>query len=592
MWLKRRYPEIAGDAATGNPIGWGARQEVDFTHAAYLFHAERIIRAVVERYRAHPSIIGYQVDNEPGPRILHNTGVFERFLDWLRDRYGTVERINEEWGLVYWSHRLLSTWSDLWRPDGNWQPCSTTWLWRRFQTEPSSPSSSAGRPTSCASLADPMHFVTTCIAYEQPGVEDVDLSARLDVSSGNAYYEMADSFSHPNTSEMAVGLMGWVVRGPWAMSQLADLMYSSRQAPFFVTETNAGSIGFSSMSESPYDGQWRQATWLLVARGARMVSYWHWNTLAFGAETYWGGVLPHSGEPGRCFDELSRLGAELGRAGGAFAAAEPEYDVAVLYDSDSKLALKSQGPFGAPGAFIDPDAYRRIVAAFSRGVFDAKRQQRLVRPQQLLPSRGAALTPEQAARRFPILVVPAFYTAADDDLAFLASYAASGGHLLLGPRSAYGDREGRAREQRQPAGLSAAAGVWYDEVTNLDAPVAVEADRLAGAATLVAELLVPDGAGRAGLLCPPAPRPLGRRDDSPGRNRPHHRRGHRAGPAAGREPGALAGSRAHRRLGAAGVDDRGHLRRARRQPRARATQLGLAAGDRAGARPAPRPADR
>ncbi len=134
------------------------------------------------------------------------------------------------------------------------------------------------------------------------------------------------------------------------------------------------------------------------------------------------------------------------------------------------------------------------MAAFSRGVFDAKRQQRLVRPQQLLPSRGAALTPEQAARRFPILVVPAFYTAADDDLAFLASYAASGGHLVLGPRSAYGDREGRAREQRQPAGLSAAAGVWYDEVTSLDAPVGVEADGLAGAATLVAELLVPDGA--------------------------------------------------------------------------------------------------
>ena len=62
--------------------------------------------------------------------------------------------------------------------------------------------------------------------------------------------------------------MGWVVRGPWAVSQLADLMYSSRQAPFLVTETNAGSIGFSSMNESPYDGQWRQAAWLLVARGA------------------------------------------------------------------------------------------------------------------------------------------------------------------------------------------------------------------------------------------------------------------------------------------------------------------------------------
>ena len=133
MWLKRRYPEIAGESATGQPIGWGARQEVDFTHAAYLFHAERIIRAVVTRYREHPAVIGYQVDNEPGLRLLHNESVFQRFVDWLRHRYGTVERLNEEWGLVYWSHRL-STWADLWRPDGNFQP-QYDLAWRRFQTE-------------------------------------------------------------------------------------------------------------------------------------------------------------------------------------------------------------------------------------------------------------------------------------------------------------------------------------------------------------------------------------------------------------------------------------------------------------------------
>ncbi len=38
----------------------------------------------------------------------------------------------------------------------------------------------------------PRQFVTTCISYEQPGVDDVELCrAGLDVASGNAYYEMA-----------------------------------------------------------------------------------------------------------------------------------------------------------------------------------------------------------------------------------------------------------------------------------------------------------------------------------------------------------------------------------------------------------------
>jgi beta-galactosidase len=225
-----------------------------------------------------------------------------------------------------------------------------------------------------------------------------------------------------------------------------------------------------------------------------MVEYWHWHTLHFGAETYWGGVLPHGGEPGRAYRELAVLGSELSRAGAAFASAEPEFDVAVLHDSDSKLALATQAPFAAPGRLIDPEAYRRIVGAFSRGVFDAKRQQRLVRPQQLFASRGGELSPREAAERYPVLVVAAWYTAGDEDLDFLAAYAESGGHLVLGPRSAYADREGRAREQRQPARLSEPAGVWYDELANLDAPVGVESDELTGAATLVAELLEPEGA--------------------------------------------------------------------------------------------------
>jgi beta-galactosidase len=254
------------------------------------------------------------------------------------------------------------------------------------------------------------------------------------------------------------------------------------------------------MNQSPYDGQWRQAAWLQVSRGARMISYWHWNTVAFGAETYWGGVLPHSGEPGRAYRELAALGEELRRAGEPFAAAEPDYDVAVLYDSDSKLALATQAPFSAPGQFFDPDAYRRIVGAFTRGIFDAKRQQRLVRAQQLLPSRGGELSPSDAAERYPVLVVAALYTAADEDLDFLASYADRGGHLVLGPRSAYADPEARPREERQPAWLSKPAGVGYDELANLDAAVEVESDRLAGAATLVAELLETDSTDGADVL--------------------------------------------------------------------------------------------
>jgi beta-galactosidase len=242
------------------------------------------------------------------------------------------------------------------------------------------------------------------------------------------------------------------------------------------------------MNESPYDGQWRQLAWLLIARGARLIEYWHWNTLPFGAEMYWGGVLPHCGIPGRAYHEIARIGQELREAGGAFATAEPDYDVAVLYDSDSKFALSTQGPLRGD-SFVDPDSYRHILAAFSRGIFDAARQQRLVRPQHLLPSRGGEHDATEVAARYPVLIAAAFYTAADEDLDFLIDYARAGGHLVVGPRTGYGDREGRARTERAPARITGAAGVWYDEMASLPSPVPVHGS-LRGAATGFAEGLV------------------------------------------------------------------------------------------------------
>ncbi len=491
-WMARRYPELAGDTATGTPMHWGMRQEVDFTHPAFRHYAERIVRAVVRRYLDHPAIIGYQVDNEPGVRLLYNHGVFQRFVDHLRATYGTVERLNDEWGLVYWSHRL-STWSDLWVPDGNTQP-QYDLAWRRFQAQLVTDFISWQADLVRAEIAGshPERFVTTCLSYDQVGVEDERLSAHLTVASGNAYYQMQDALTHPCTEPMSPG---WIVTGPWAIYQLADLMYSSRQEQFLVTETNAGSIGFGATNSVAYDGQWRQTAWALVSRGARMVEYWHWHTLHFGTETFWGGVLPHDGQPGRAYAEIARLGAELRVAGGLVAGSTPDADVAFLYDSDSKWAL-SPGPTAPlPDAtgWGDPDSYRRLALPFYRGAFDAGVQVNTVRPAQLFgDGRRPAQDPSSVAQRRPVLVAVGLYTPGDEQLRWLLDYVAAGGHLVIGPRTAYADHEGRARRDVKPAVLAGAAGVTYQESSNLRSPVAVSPGD--GDADGVPPLLLPDGA--------------------------------------------------------------------------------------------------
>ncbi len=506
-WLARKHPEIAGETATGVRMPWGMRQEADFTHPAFLHHAERIIHKIVDRYQEHPAIIGYQVDNEPGIRLLYNHSVFQRFLDHLRHTYGTVERLNEEWGLVYWSHRL-STWEDLWLPDGNTQP-QYDLAWRRFQaslvTDYIAWQTDVVR--SKLSSANKEMPITTCISYDQVGVEDEQLSRALTVAAGNAYYDMAETLAHPFTEPMSAG---WIVRGPWAVYQLADLMYSSKQAPFLVTETNAGSIGFGSINSVAFDGQWRQVAWALMSRGATMIEYWHWHTLHYGTETFWGGVLPHDGIPGRAYNNIAELGQEIQKLSPHVGGATPDADVAFLYDSDAKWALSF--PITAPlpsngvQGMGDTDSYRRIALPFYRGAFDAGVQINTVRPHQLfgaLSEDHCATTPDslrdaahhdathhdaaasgedpvEFARRRPVLIAVALYTATDAHLQWLTQYVEAGGHLIVGPRTAYADHEGRARHEVKPAFLARPAGVSYQESANLHQPVPVTSTQAEG----------------------------------------------------------------------------------------------------------------
>ncbi|WP_406444735.1 beta-galactosidase [Streptomyces sp. NBC_00631] len=464
-WLARQYPEITGERRTGERIGWGARQEVDFTHPAFRFHAERVVRRITARYAGHPAVIGFQVDNEPGNELLHNRGVFERFVDHLRQKYGDVETLNREWGLVYWSHRL-STWADLWTPDGNAQPQYDV-AWREFQARQVT-EFIGWQADIVREYAGPGQFVTTCISYTRPAVEDDELTDRLDIASGNPYYDMQDGLLLPDPTPDGHEQQ-WKTTGVWSLYQTADWMFSSRQAPFLVTETNAGSIGFPWDNRPAYDGQWRQAAWALVGRGARMIEYWHWHTLHFGAETYWGGILPHTGRPGRTYAELARLGKEFETAGALVAGLEPDADITLVYSTPSKWLMQKYPPLAKPDGEPDPAAYHRLFDPFYRGAFDAGRQVRIVHARQLHDPAGErdGLSPEEAVRRHPVLVVPGLYLAADATLDWLAAYARAGGHLVLGPRTGYADQEARARTEPAPGRLTDAAGVSYDEFSNL-----------------------------------------------------------------------------------------------------------------------------
>jgi beta-galactosidase len=266
-WLARLHPEIATEPVTGQPLPWGARQEMDQSHPTYRFYAERVIRAVVGRYCAHPAVVGYQVDNEPGLVLPRNRHVFLGFVDELRRQYGDVEALNRAWGLTYWSHRL-STWDDLWTPDGNTTP-SYDLAWRRYQARLTS-DFIAWQAGIVREYALDDQFVTTCVDLGRPGVDDPKLTASLDTASVNIYYSTQEALRLPPRPNAA---QGWSLADVPALTLALDRAWAAKQAPFFVTETNAGTIGGPDLNYPAYDGQWRQVAWAMVARGARMVEY-------------------------------------------------------------------------------------------------------------------------------------------------------------------------------------------------------------------------------------------------------------------------------------------------------------------------------
>ncbi len=490
-WLRRHYPETTAERRSGEPIPYGGRQNADFSNPTYRRLVERLVRRIVERYADHPAVIGWQVDNEPGIELLHNPGVFSRFVAELSQRYGDVQALNERWGLTYWSHRL-SGWEDLWPPDGNTDPPYDL-AWRRFQARLTA-EFIEWQAGIVRELARPDQFVTTCLALNRPAVDNVRTMRSLDTTAVNIYFPMQDALVMPPAADVPELRPAWM--GSASVSTLfwqADLSRGVRQEPFLVTETHATSIGEHSVNYPPYDGQLRQAAWAMVARGARMIEYWHWHSLHFGNETYWGGVLGHGLEPGRIYEEVARLGAELDGIGAGLTGLDPDAEVAVLFSPESRWALQFQPPFVVPGSSRpDREAYGRIVGALYGGLFEAGLSVAVMQPDQLDGDVRAF------ARRRPVLVVPALYVASDELLEWLAAYVAEGGHLIATFRTGCVDDEGRLRADVMPASLAPVAGVHYLEFSNLAKPLSLRSaagvDLTGSQATAWADGLVADTA--------------------------------------------------------------------------------------------------
>ena len=103
-WLYKKFPEVKGGNNKGH-YDFGGRKGQCLSSPVFLEYAKKITEAQAKALGAHPAIIGWQLDNEPGfPFSDYDECCTKGFRAWLKEKYGTIENLNDAWFTMMWSN--------------------------------------------------------------------------------------------------------------------------------------------------------------------------------------------------------------------------------------------------------------------------------------------------------------------------------------------------------------------------------------------------------------------------------------------------------------------------------------------------------
>ncbi len=459
-WLFHKHPEILVTRLGGERAQYGPRQNMDISHPTYRYYCERVIRRIMSHYKDHPAIIGYQIDNETSSYGAAGRSVQIGFTDYLKKKFKTTAELNRLWGFTYWG-QLVNDWDEFPPRDGILNP-GYKLEWERYQRGLVT-DFLAWQAAIVREYKRPDQFITQDFTGgPQTRVDQPEIAAFLDFPAVNPYHSVQDELDG-----MSPSLSG-------------DLCRSLKQSNYLVTETNAQTIGWDSKTQfPPYDGQLRLNVYGHVASGANMVAYWHWHSLHYGQETYWKGVLSHDLEPNRAYAEVSRIAHELRKIGPRLANLKPRNRVALLYSVDSYHGIQFM-------PFDDKVNYMTVLWQMYGALYRMNVGVDFVFPE----TRNLS--------GYKVIVVPPLYIASDALLRSLSDFVKNGGHLVVAFKSGFADEYDTVRSSRQPGPLREAAGISYQEFSNLRKPLALRGDPYqAGDENKVsawADMLIPEGA--------------------------------------------------------------------------------------------------
>jgi beta-galactosidase len=313
-WLIDQWPEILPvDPDTGRTRGFGSRRHYDFSSADYLRESLRITEALAKRYGNHKGVVGWQTDNE---LCCHDTALSgsalarNAFQDWCQQRYTSIDKLNNDWGNVFWSMEYRD-FSEIELPIGAVTETSPAHrlAYRRFSSDHvinyHNPMVEMIRQHA------PGKFIThNFIPMNETAVDNFALAAPLDFTSYDNYpLGRTDLLM---TGAPAEQLRPYMRTGhPDFASYYHDQTRGLLNRSFWVMEQQPGPVNWANNNPRPAPGMIRFWTLEAFAHGADCVCYFRWRQAPFAQEQMHAGLLRPDNSKTEAWAEAEQAMAEV-----------------------------------------------------------------------------------------------------------------------------------------------------------------------------------------------------------------------------------------------------------------------------------------
>ena len=435
-WVFHKYPEIRNLRADGHASNYGHRYTVCLNSPKFIELSQRIDRAVIEHYAGNKNVIAWHIDNEIGAgNACYCETCHRKFIDYLVDKYQTIENLNACWGTHFWSF-AFSSFDEVPLPVGVRFPSPSLSLeYARFQSKTNV--DFAFWRYELMKKLHPEAWVTTNFQTSNATHTDIfDLGRATDIYGTNFYPTYAPEFA----LDYCRGDRGQV----------------------FILEQRSGQPHWMPGTQPGWMRLWAYRS---IAHGACGINFFRWRTCRWGQEEYWHGVLPHSGRPNRRYQELTQMGKELQQIGLLIETTRPAPQVAVVMGYDSRWALQAVS------------SNEVLPPIFSYEAMDVHEEAKAYHSALMrLNVCTDALDPRMDLSRYKLVIAPRLYCIDDPTASNLRRYVEAGGVLCLTPRSGVVDQYNVMFDQPAPGPLRELAGINVDDYTSLTKPVGLQSN--------------------------------------------------------------------------------------------------------------------